>query len=175
MDENPRRELIVSTLLRFGLTVLLCSLPIIKFGFNPVGAGYAFLVFVPCSFMLSKSIIGWAGELGVFVSRQPYAKWHGNYYEFAGSQVRIYPVGKSLWFVDADVLKVIGQKTSLMLQSTFDVHEYDLIPGTKQHGFSEEGVEKLLRASDHSESKRMLLWIQREVVKPFRRKLEIKN
>lgn len=122
--------------------------------------------------LLAKPIIEAGGNWLAWAKRQPYEKWHGNYYEFAGTQIRIYPVGNSLWFTDVDVLRVIGQKPTLMLESTFDPHEYDLIPHTKVHGFSEEGVEKLLRASEHYESKRMLMWIQREVVKPFRRKLE---
>ena len=173
MDENPRRDLIVSTILRFGLATLLCSLPILKFGLNAVGAGYGFLIFVPCAFMLSKPIIGWVEAYGSFVTRQPYVKWQGNYYEFAGKQIRVHAVGNSLWFVDIDVLKVIDQKLSLIQESSFDAHEYDVIPGTRQRGFSEEGVEKLLLANDHYESKRMLMWIQREVVKPFRRRLEM--
>ena len=73
----------------------------------------------------------------------------------------------------ASILKVLGQKPNLMVESTFDVHEYDIIEGTRLHGFSEEGVEKLLRASDHFEAGRMLIWVQREVVKQHRRKLEL--
>ncbi len=172
-DENPRRDLIVSSLWRFGLTALFCYVPIWKFGWNVIGVGMAFLVFVPCMFMLTKPIIAWGEELGTFLHRQPHAKWHGRHYEFAGVQIRVYPVGKKLWFADTDVLKVLGQKPTLMVESTYDVHEYDTIAGTRQKGFSEEGIEKLLRASDHFEAGRMLLWIQREVVKPHRRKLEL--
>ena len=173
MDQNPRRDLIISTALRFGLTVLLCSLPFLKFGVNPVGAGYALLIFAPCGFMLAKPILEWAGVLGVYLIRQPYVKWQGNYYEFAGSQIRVHPVGRALWFVDADVLRVIGRKPSRQLQEEFDVHEYDIISGIWQRGFSEEGIEKLLRESTHPESGKMLMWIQREVVKPFRRRQEL--
>jgi hypothetical protein len=173
MDENPRRELIVSTLLRFGLTVFLCALPFIKFGVKPEAAGMSLLIFFPCSFMLSKPIMEWAEVLGVFVRRRPLAKWQGSYYQFAGIHIRIYPIEKSLWFVDSDVLRVIEKKSSPMLRSRFDVNEYELIPGTKLHGFSEQGIEKLLRASPHPEAGRMLLWVQRDVVKPFRRRLEM--
>ena len=55
-DENPSRDLAISALIRFALTALLCWLPIWKFGWNAVGVGMAFLVFVPCSFVLSKPI-----------------------------------------------------------------------------------------------------------------------
>jgi len=177
MNENPLRDLIISTLLRFGLTALLCALPFMKFGRSGTSASFALLIFAPFSFMLPKSIMAWAEVVASLISQQPLAKWQGNYYEFAGTHIRVYPVcnedSNSLWFVDSDVLKVIGQKPTLMLESTFDAHEYSLIPGTRQHGFSEVGIEKLLRANNHCESMRLLMWIQREVVKPHRRRLTI--
>lgn len=173
MDENQTRDLIVATIVRFGLTTLLCSFPFMKLGVNPVSAGFAMLIFAPCSLMLSRPIIEWLGVYASYVKRQPYAAWQGNYYEFAGSHIRIYCVNRSIWFNDRDVLKVIGQKRSANLKASFDVLEYDSIPSTWQYGFSEEGVEKLLQSSSHRESKRMLQWIQREVVKPFHRALEL--
>ena len=173
MDENPRRDLIISTVLRFGLTILLCSLPFIKFGYGPVAAGYAVLILFPCVFMLSKPILGWSGEIMDFFSRQPLAKWQGIYYQFANVQIRMMEVGHELWVVDTDLLRVIGEKPTLMLESIYDVHEYDAIPDTKFHGFSPAGAEKVLRKSDHIESKRMLLWLQREVYKQHARKQEL--
>ena len=173
MDENPRRDLIISTVLRFGLTILLCALPFIKFGYGPVAAGYAVLIFFPCVFMLSKPIMGWAEEIGTFFIRQPLSKWQGIYYEFAGTQIRFSEVGRELWAVDADLLRVIGEKPTLMLGSLYDVHDYDAIPDTKFHGFSPAGAEKVLRKSDHIESKRMLLWLQREVYKQHARKQDL--
>ncbi len=173
MDENPRRDLIVSTILRFGLTISLCSLPFFKLGFNPTAAGYAVLLFFPCAFMLSKPIMGWAEEFGTFVSRQPLRQWQGIYYQFANVQIRMMEVGRELWAVDIDLLRVIGEKPTLMLESLYDSHEYDFIPGTRFHGFSPEGAEKILKKSTHFEARRMLTWLQREVYKPHRRKREL--
>ena len=135
----------------------------------------AFLLAIPIAGVLLAKPIVLASENWLdWAKRQPFEQWQGNYYEFAGIQIRIYEVDKKLWFADADVLNVLGQKPTLMLGSTYDVHEYDLIPDTRLHGFSEEGIEKLLRASDHHEARRMLLWVQREVVKQHRRKLEVR-
>ena len=173
MDENPRRDLIISTVLRLGLTILLCALPFLKFGYGPVAAGYAILIFFPCAFMLSKPIIGWSGEIVDFFSRQPLAKWQGNYYQFANVQIRMMEVGRELWVVDADLLRVIGEKPTLMLESLYDVHEYDTIPDTKLHGFSPQGAEKVLLNSTHLEARRMLMWLQREVYKQHKRKQEV--
>jgi len=170
MDENPRRDLIISTILRFGLTISLCSLPFIKMGVNVTAAGYSLLLFFPCAFMLPKPIMGWAEEFGTFVSRQPLRQWQGIYYQFANVQIRMMEVGRELWAVDTDLLRVIDEKPTLMLESLYDAHEYDVILGTNFHGFSPEGVEKVLMKSTHFEAKRMLMWLQREVYKPHRRK-----
>ena len=96
-----------------------------------------------------------------------------NYYQFANVQIRLMEVGRELWVVDADLLRVIGEKPTLMLESLYDVHEYDRIPDTKLHGFSPEGAEKVLLNSTHLEARRMLMWLQREVYKQHKRKQEV--
>ena len=123
--------------------------------------------------LMAKPIIEAAGSWFHWAKRQPYAKWHGNYYEFAGTQIRLMEVGRELWVVDSDLLRVIGEKPTLMLESLYDVHDYDVIPDTQFHGFSPAGAEKVLMKSSHFESRRMLLWLQREVYKPHRRKREM--
>ena len=173
MDENPHRDLIISTVIRFGLSAFLIWLPFWKFGVNPTGAGYALLVAAPCAFMVAKPLVAWSGEIFTFFSRQPLTKWQGIYYQFANIQIRMMEVGRELWVVDEDLLRVIGEKPSLMLESLYDSLEYDLIPDTRFHGFSPQGAEKVLRKSDHYEASRMLMWLQREVYKPHRRKQEL--
>ena len=155
MHNDLPYALIISTVLRFSLTSALCSVPFLIFGVNPVGAGYAMLIFAVCAFMLSKPILEWIIVIGTTLRQQPYIKWQGIYYEFAGTQIKIYYINKTIWFVGSDVLKVIGQQSSLMLESTFDVCEYDFIPDTRIEGFSLKGVEKLLRSSNHFEARRM--------------------
>ena len=133
-----------------------------------------FLLAIPISgVLLSKPIIEAGGAWFQWAKRQPYAEWHGNYYEFAGTQIRIIEVGRVLWVVDADLLRVIGEKPSLMLESLYDVHDYDGIGETGYRGFSPAGAEKVLRKSEHHESKRMLIWLQREVYKHHARKQEL--
>jgi hypothetical protein len=82
-------------------------------------------------------------------------------------------VGRELWVVDADLLRVIGETPTLMLESRYVVSEYRAIADTRFHGFSPAGAEKVLQKSSHHEAKRMLLWLQREVYKQHARKQEL--
>ena len=133
-----------------------------------------FILAIPVAgVLLAKPIIEAGGSYFNWAKKQPYAEWHGNYYEFAGTQIRIIEVGRELWVVDKDLLRVIGEKPSLMLESLYDVHDYDGIGETGYRGFSPAGAEKVLRKSEHHESKRMLIWLQREVYKHHARKQEL--
>lgn len=133
-----------------------------------------FILAIPISgVLLAKPILEAGGTWIHWAKRQPYAEWQGNYYEFAGTHIRIFEMGRELWVVDADLLRVIGEKPTLMLESLYDVHDYDVINDTRFRGFSPAGVEKVLGKSTHVESKRMLMWFQREVYKQHARKQEM--
>ena len=123
--------------------------------------------------LLAKPILEAGGTWIHWAKRQPFAEWQGNYHEFAGTQIRIFEMRRELWVVDADLLRVIGEKPSVMLESLYDIQDYDAIAETRFRGFSRAGVEKILRKSDHYESKRMLLWLVREVYKPHARKQDL--
>ena len=135
---------------------------------------YPFILAIPIAgVLLAKPIIEAGGTWFHWAKQQPYAEWHGNYYEFAGTQIRVFEVGRELWVVDADLLRVIGEKPTLMLESLFDVDDYDAIAGGRYHGFSPAGAEKVLKKSVHFEARRMLMWLQREVYKQHARKQEL--
>jgi hypothetical protein len=123
--------------------------------------------------LLAKPVLEGGATWFNWARKQPYAKWQGNYYEFSNVHIRIFEVGNELWVVDEDLLRVIGEKPSLMLGSLYDPHEYDTIPDTRHHGFSPEGAEKVLQNSKHSEAGRMRLWLTREVYKQHARKREL--
>ena len=123
--------------------------------------------------LLAKPIIEGGASWFNWARAQPYAKWQGNYYEFANVHIRFFELGNELWVVDADLLRVIGEKPSLMLGSLYDPHEYDAIPDTRLHGFSPEGAAKVLLGSKHQEAGRMHVWLKREVYKQHARKREL--
>jgi hypothetical protein len=123
--------------------------------------------------LLAKPILNAGGNWFHWARKQPYAEWNGRYYEFAGTQIRVFEIGQELWVADADLLRVIGEKPTLMLGSIYGSQEYRPTPESGLHAFSPAGALKVLSASSHYESKRMMLWLQREVYKPHQRKLDI--
>ncbi len=144
-------------------------------------------------FMLAVPAIGVlaAGPIMIVVSAwlhwqrgQPHQKWQGNYYEFANIQIRVLEIPNDLpdetgqliptklWFVDKDVLKVLGRKPTLQLKAMFKTTDYRDFSDENVWAFSEVGVKKILMISTHPESKKMMLWIERELIKVHRRRLE---
>lgn len=127
--------------------------------------------------MMAKPIIELGANWLNWARREPYEKWQGNYYEFANVQIRIIEIGtgdtQRLWFVAADILKVLSERPIKKLELAYNRAEYCVLPDENLAAFSEEGVKKYLTVSRHPQSVAMLLWIEREVIKPHRRKLEI--
>ena len=133
-----------------------------------------FVLAIPIAgILLAKPIMEAVEGYFQWAKRQPYAEWQGNYYEFAGTQIRLFEVGRELWAVDTDLLRVIGEKPTLLRTSLYSTTDYDAIANTKYHGFSPAGAEKVLNKSTHFEAKRMLLWLQREVYKQHARKQDL--
>ncbi len=141
--------------------------------FHYLGMIFFILAIPIAGVLLAKPIIEAGGAWLHWAKKQPYAEWHGNYYEFAGTQIRMVEVGRELWVVDTDLLRVIGEKPSLLLVGHYDALEYGAIDDTNFHGFSPVGAAKVLQKSTHYESKRMLMWLQREVYKQHARKLDL--
>ena len=125
--------------------------------------------------LMAKPIIEIGANWFNWAKREPYAKWQGNYFEFANVQIRIFEEREKLLFVAADVLKVLDEKPSKALQTMYSHAEVRLMVEENLVVFSEEGVKKYLKSSRHRESGPMLLWIEREIIKPHQRKCEIKN
>jgi hypothetical protein len=127
--------------------------------------------------LMAKPIVELGANWFNWARRQPYEKWQGNYYEYANVQIRIFEHGSGstqrLWFVASDVLKVLGERPTRKLALIYNNDEYRVLPDENLPAFSEEGVKKCLTVSRHPQSVAMLLWIEREVIKPHRRKLEI--
>lgn len=162
-------------LLMIVIRAAICGLvSFIAFKFGP---GYGMISVVLWGVMMAKPIVELGANWFNWARREPYEKWQGNYYEFANVQIRIFgrdgATQQKLWFAAPDILKVLGEKPSRKLELIYGPAEYWVFPEENVAAFSEEGVKKCLAASRHPNAISMRLWIEREVIKPHRKKLEI--
>lgn len=132
--------------------------------------------------LFSLPILGWiAARLLVHGGASAFSwfasaharEWEGAYYAFNEVQVRVYEDDGQLWFVVPDVLRSIGIK---QVPAAFRaVHPGDVkeIPGHRLKALNPKGVEHLLGKMRDHEAGRFLLWMEREVVKPWQKKREL--
>ena len=166
------------------LRVIIC----VAISWAAIRSGSAFIMassIVVWGVLLAKPIIEFGFNYFHWQKKQPYAKWQGNYYEFANIQIRVIEVpdlsqtasarssASALWFCDTDVLKVVGKKPTSLLRALYSNAEYRELPNENLNAFSESGVKKYLMTSTHHESKRMMMWIEREVIRPHRKRHEM--
>lgn len=121
---------------------------------------------------LAPSLINGMAEFFGWAARQPLEAWQGKYYAFNGIHMRFFEVRGELWLVDHDLLRIVDMKATLLLESQYDRHEYDDIADTRFQGFSPQGAEKFLRAQQHPEAGKAMLWLKREVYAVHARRRE---
>lgn len=133
------------------------------------GLGLIGLLFaLPILAWIAARLLVHGGEGAIsWLSNWHYRQWEGAYYSFNDVQVRVYEDEGQLWFALADVLKSIG--IDKVPASFRDVHPGDVreIPGHRLKALSPKGIEHLLARSLDHEAGRFLLWMQREVVRPW--------
>lgn len=153
----------------------ICAL--VTYAASRISAGVAVATVALWGAMMAKPIIELGANWFNWARREPYEKWQGNYYEFANVQIRIIELGAAsrqrLWFAAADILNVLGEKPTKKLELVYNSAEYCMLRDENLAAFSEEGVQKYLTASRHPQSVAMRLWIEREVIKPHRRKMHL--
>ncbi len=75
-----------------------------------MGGLVVFMLSVPVwGALLAAPIVELLANYFNFARKQPYAAWQGQYYEFQGTQVRIFEIDGALWFCDRDVLHILGK------------------------------------------------------------------
>jgi hypothetical protein len=158
--------------LMFVLRMLLCA-GVSWLLWRFVGWQTAVFSVVLWGLLLAKPLLELIAAWFNWAKREPYAKWQGNYYEFANVQIRILARNDGLWFCAADVLHVIGEKPVRGMENIYGAADYQRFADERIAAFSEQGVERVLRASRHRDAARMWLWLEREVIKQHYRKLEI--
>jgi hypothetical protein len=153
-------------------------------GITALFGGFAWLAwryFGPIGFLLTVPFIGivgahWLVEGGAagirWLSWMPYAQWQGRYIAFEGQHLRYVEIDDALWFVDRDILAVIGLARGSARLGLVDATQYARIEGTPWFGLSQAGIERLLLKSPHPLAAKFLLWLRRDVFAPHQRRVE---
>ena len=136
-------------------------------------AGLGLLLCIPLfAWFASRGLVHGGEGLLSWVSKLPFHKWQGAYYQFNNVQIRVYQHHDTLLFVAEDVLSATG--VARRPAAYIGVHSDELlaIPGTKHLGFGMHQVERLANDNPGTDAGSFLLWAQREVVGPWEKKRE---
>jgi hypothetical protein len=112
---------------------------------------------------IAKPLIEMAHDGLSWLWHHPLEAWHGNYYAFNSVHVRVFDDGERLWFCAADIVHACHLKA--LAPAIPGVEQVENLPS-----LTIEGVERFHEGHPHPELARFLLWAQREVIMPWRRK-----
>jgi hypothetical protein len=142
------------------------------FAWKGLGVAGLLLVLPLLAWFASRLIVhGSSGAVGL-INRRATSEWEGYYYAFDDIQIRVYEDDGRLWFVARDVLKALGMKdVADSFLARFPDHAR-LLESEKLTVLDADGLEKLLGRRQDRESVRFLLWMRRDVLKPWAKKKE---
>jgi hypothetical protein len=147
---------------------------LVMWGLIHVFGLFGFVFALPLAAFPVAMLVLEGGAAGIrWLQWAPYAEWQGLYYNFEGYHLRGYDVEGELWFVDRDVLAVLGLRKRSALVGLFSTRERARIADTPWFGLSQAGIERLLMKSPHPLAKRFLVWFQREVFAPHAKRKEL--
>ena len=105
---------------------------------------------------------------------QPHQRYHGNYYEFDGRQVRIWFAVTELWIAVDDVLDALGYEGEARDVARIRAVAGDdavlRIEGLRPWVFTEAGLRLWLARRGGDIANRLDRWFEQQVVAPFRKR-----
>ncbi len=122
--------------------------------------------------LLVKPILEFTGGYFRWAKQQPYAKWQGRYYEFFGTHVRVEEIEGRLWFMESDVLRIIGRKSENTAKLTYGEDGLRELDGGAIL-ISEAAAVGVAARARHPDAGKLRFWLEREVIAPHHRKREI--
>ena len=144
-------------------------------------AALAWKVLGIVGFLLTLPVVAWFASRGIvhgstgavgWINRQATGEWEGYYYAFNDIQIRVYEDDGRLWFVAKDVLESLQMKDvadSFLARFPEDAR---LLEREKLTVLNSDALEKLLGGRQEHEAVRFLLWMRRDVIKPWAKKKE---
>lgn len=166
----PVARIVLSTALRIALAAAIST-----FAFYKVNWLAAILSIPVWGVLLAKPVVEFAETYFDFARKQPYQAWNGHYYAFEGTQIRVFEDldEATLWFCDADILKVLGKVPEPSYRIAYPPPRYRLLPGTQLWAFSEDAVIDVVSHIRHPDMGKFRFWLDRQVIAPYRKRQEI--
>ncbi|QPI47700.1 hypothetical protein IV454_19165 [Massilia antarctica] len=124
-------------------------------------------------FHFARDIIHIIPAIRYAARRSASEKWNGRYYAYYGAQIRLCLVDDMVWIVEVDVRAIISPAVSEREQRLLGA-DYALIPGTALHGYSEQGLlrlieVRLMRRGGEADMKKFIVWLQNEALPNVKR------
>jgi len=133
---------------------------------------YAVTVAVLWGAFLAKPILEGVILIYGFFRDAPLKPYQGKYYAFDHHQVRVVEISHSLWVVDADILPIIGLVATAAGRRQALPSEHRYIEADKVWVYSENAIMQLVQNSQHSNARRLALWLQKQVYFPYHKKTQ---
>lgn len=149
------------------------------YAYRAGGGGELSLILVVMSLplwgvILAKPILALVGQYFGWAKREPYAKWQGRYYEFYGTHVRAEEDDEQIWFMEQDLLKILGRTPEKTNKLSYGEGNYrELRRGVLL--LSEAAAVALAGRSHHPDAGKLRFWLEREIIAPHRKRIELGN
>jgi hypothetical protein len=122
--------------------------------------------------LLAKPILAFAAGYVRWAKQQPYTKWQGRYYEFFGTHVRVEELDGSLWFMERDILRILGRSPGNAAKLNYGEAAIRELEGGELL-LSEAAAVGVASRARHPDAGKLRFWLEREVIAPHHRKREI--
>jgi hypothetical protein len=121
------------------------------------------------AWIASRWIVRGGSAFMVHARHHALAEWHGTYYAFDDTQVRIYEDAGRLWYVASDVARAVGWPGLPQRFTAAHASMLRRVEGSTLQALDLQGLHALLAPAQERACGRFLNWAQREVEAPWAR------
>lgn len=135
--------------------------------------------------LFALPLVGWVASRWIvmyvaYVNRRAEefatSKWHGRFFSFEGSQVRVHWDDENIWIIADDIFQVMQREPDGVerkkIKARAGDENYRQIPGVGGECLSEEGVARYLAGLRVEDTRKLRLWLDREVFPVIKRNRE---
>jgi len=133
---------------RYLITILFATALVLAFQYlKQSGIAYAVILVLVCAPLMARLcapiFMDMASRFIDFSERSARGAMQGKYYSFDEQRIRFFIVHESIWIAESDVAGILGQAITERERRLLG-GEYGVVPGKRFHGFTEDGLKRLL-------------------------------